>query len=149
MTSCGRRWTTTADFNEALAHLLEYVEWDARQNRRASDGARNRDHLEAAAAKGNEDAIRALVGPPLPESVAYLYEWAKELFGRSGISQAGIHPVSHAEIAAWARLNDRRLMPHEVAALLAIDAVMRTDDEKKAETEEQPPRDEAWPEKKS
>jgi hypothetical protein len=83
----------------------------------------------------------------MPEEVAYLYDWARELFGRSGVSQVGLCPLSHTEIAAWARLTDRNVEPYEVTALIAIDAVMRTDETEK--TEPEPPRDEAWPEKKT
>jgi hypothetical protein len=54
--------------------------------------------------------------------------------------------LSHTEIAAWARLTDRNVEPYEATALIAIDAVMRTDEAET--TEPEPPRDEAWPERK-
>lgn len=116
--------------------------------RSAKDGASHREHLEAAAATGNTEALEALQGPPLPEEVAYLYEWAKEMVGRSGISQAGLCPLSHAEIRAWAGLHDRQLEPFEVHALIQIDTVMRAED-KESEPEPARPRDEVWPEKKN
>lgn len=40
-------------------------------------------------------------------------------------SMAGPQAISYQEIAAWARLTDRRLRPHEVEALMTLDAVTR------------------------
>lgn len=64
-------------------------------------------------------------GPEIPEYVAYLYEWAVELHGRCGVSSSSILPLSHQEVRAWAELRDIAIVPHEVDALMRIDAVLR------------------------
>lgn len=39
---------------------------------------------------------------------------------------AGVNPLSYAEIMAWSELTGADPRPHEVAALIEIDAVLRT-----------------------
>jgi hypothetical protein len=99
--------------------------------------------LEAAAEKGNEDAQKELQGPPLPPCVAYLYEWAMGLFGRSGIGMEGVAPLTFTTIESWARLTDRNLEPHEVEALLEIDLAMRPD--MRPEPEPEGTKQMSWP----
>lgn len=88
------------------------------------DGATRRSHLEHAAARGVEAAQQALEGPELPEPLRYLYEWVMEVHGRSGVDMSGLSPLTYQTIAVWARLMDRRPRPHEVEALLTLDAVL-------------------------
>lgn len=83
-----------------------------------------RKHLEFQAARGRADAIRELQGPPCPRELEYLLVWVYELHGRSGVGQASLNPVSHAEIAAWAWLTHRRPSAEEVNALIQLDAAL-------------------------
>lgn len=74
---------------------------------------------------GNLRAILRLAPPwPIPEAVAHLWRWAVELHGRSGGGMGGLMPLSYSELRAWAKLRDIRIRPHEVDALIRIDAVM-------------------------
>lgn len=57
--------------------------------------------------------------------MAYLYEWALALHGRSGADMGGVSLLSYGTIADWARLTDTWPQPHEVEALLQIDLAMR------------------------
>lgn len=80
-----------------------------------------RDHWEAS---GSPDAVQALQPPAYPEELVYLYEWARSLHGRSGMSMAGLLPVSHQEIAAWSAVSGHVPNVAEYDALLLLDAVM-------------------------
>jgi hypothetical protein len=66
-----------------------------------------------------------LAGPPVPPALQYLLEWLDELFGRSGATMDGLAPLSYTTVRAWAELTDRCPRPHEVQALLMLDAVRR------------------------
>jgi hypothetical protein len=82
-------------------------------------------HLAAAAARGNAAARAALAGPDCPDALRHVLEWARELHGRSGVGMAGLAPLAYGTIADWARLTGRRPRPHEVEALITLDAVLR------------------------
>ncbi len=100
---------------------------EARLDRVVKDDPANateRDHLMVAAGKGVASAIRALAGPGFPDGMGYLYGWAQELHGRSGVGMSGYNPLTYSTIADWARLKDVDIEPHEVDALLYLDAVM-------------------------
>jgi hypothetical protein len=86
----------------------------------------HRVHLERAAAQGDLWARAQLAdGPVCPEPVAHLRSWAYELVGRSGVGMGGLAPLRYSEIEAWARLTGRCVTPRDVAALLALDRVLR------------------------
>lgn len=89
------------------------------------DGATARAHLLALARRGKLDADDAarLDGPPYPAALRYLDEWSQALFGRSGVGMHGMAPLSYSTIADWARLMDVTVQPHEVEALLILDAI--------------------------
>ena len=74
----------------------------------------------------------ALDGPPMPEELRYLREWVQELYGRSGVGAVGVNPLTYTTIMDWAVLTDRSVQPHEVQALMALDAVMRFPDPKES-----------------
>ena len=66
---------------------------------------------------------------------------------------AGLAPLSHAEVGAWARLTDTRPEPWEVAALMTLDAALRwrpEDEEVEPEPERRPALkiERAWPERR-
>jgi hypothetical protein len=65
-----------------------------------------------------------LQAPEYPEGVEYLREWVYELHGRSGVGMGGLMPLSYTTIADWARLKEVDIDPHEVGALIALDAAM-------------------------
>ena len=102
---------------------MAYARWYMESSREV-EGASNRAHWEAAARKGNEDAIRKLHGPEFPESLDYLWNWALQLYGRSGMSMAGLLPLSYTTIAAWAELTEQWPTPREVRALIQLDGEM-------------------------
>lgn len=132
--------------------LVAYVAHEARTHRPASDGASTRAHLEAAAAKGNVDAMKALHGPAFPDAVAYLYRWFGELSASRPEGMAGIAPLTYAQIESWSRLTGQCPEPHEVSALLEIDlayrVAMRGDESTSAAVAPSPTPAEAWPVKK-
>ena len=104
--------------------LVEYARWDAGMRRKADDGAEARAHLEASARRGNPDAIAALNGPEFPEDMEYLWQWALEMHGRSGVGMAGLAPLGFSTIADWCVLTGTTLDPLEVEGLLAVDAAL-------------------------
>jgi hypothetical protein len=100
-----------------------------------------RDHWQKS---DSPDAREALTEPPFPEDVAYLYAWAKQLHGRSGVSMGGLLPVSHREIAAWSEVSGHVPNVVEYEALLLLDAVMANPERAKdPEPVAKPQR--AWP----
>ena len=105
----------------------------AELNRAASDGASQRDHWEAAARAGDEAAIAKLTMPEYPECADYLWRWALELHGRSGVGMSGLVPLTYETVAAWAKLRGVWPTPAEVTALLAIDGALSLGPEKKGE----------------
>jgi hypothetical protein len=96
----------------------------------------------AAAARGNPDAAARLESPPFPESLEYLDDWFSELSSTRGAGMHSIAPVTQEQIKAWRENNDVHPEPHEVRALLALDAVFRSalaKDPAKAATEPDAP----------
>jgi hypothetical protein len=83
-----------------------------------------RSHLEVLA-RHSPVARAALEGPEGPEALDYLHEWAVSLLGRSGVGMDGYAPLGYATVAAWAQLMAITVAPHEVEALMMLDAVMR------------------------
>jgi len=74
-----------------------------------------------------------LIGPAVPESLAYLRDWLFQLVGRSGVGMAGAAPLSYGTIADWARLTGNTPTPDDVEALLYLDAVLRGEQREAAE----------------
>lgn len=108
---------------------MEYAAHEARLNQPANDGTPERVHVEALAKRGNARAQSMLIGPPLPDTLAYLWGWAVELHGRSGRTihlsgEVTLNPLTYTTIADWARLTRRNPGPLEVEALLRLDAVL-------------------------
>lgn len=125
----------------------------AELNRAAPDGTPQRDHWEAAACAGGAGAavaLERLTPPEYPECVEYLWRWALELHGRSGVGMSGLAPLTYEAVAAWAALRGVRPTPAEVGALLAIDAALSAPagprEASRAEGEPAPQR--AWPTRK-
>lgn len=58
----------------------------------------------------------------IPEAGRLLWQIFGELSGTRTYNQAGPNPISHQEIAAYARLARWPLQPHHVAILRAMDA---------------------------
>ena len=94
---------------------------------------------ELAAARGNEAARRKLDGPEFPEELAYVWEWARELHGRSGVGMAGIAPLSYQTIDAWQKLTGTMLTPLDVEALIAVDGALLSASRPKVEWETSAP----------
>lgn len=108
--------------------MIDYARHEALARRPAKDGAPTRAYWEASAKKGNAEAIARLTGPPEPDALRYLYDWSLQLHGRSGATMDALAPLSYPALQAWAGLADVRLAPHEMAALIALDDVMRHPD---------------------
>lgn len=66
-----------------------------------------------------------LDGPPAPVALEYLLRWSWELHGRSGVGMDGYAPLTFTAIRDWAVLTEREIEPHEVQALMVLDAVRR------------------------
>ena len=80
-------------------------------------------------------ARAALEGPGLPEEIAYLWEWFRELDGARGSNGFGPMPVSYAELDAWARLTGRHTLPWEVRWLMLLDRIATSAPAKKVDAE--------------
>jgi hypothetical protein len=83
-----------------------------------------REHLQQAA-KANPSIAAKLEGPPFPEELRYLYRWAAQLTGRSGIGFGAVAPLSYSELDAFCRLTGARPNRLDVEGLMLLDAVMR------------------------
>lgn len=128
------------------------MRWNARLAAKQEDGATLRDHLERSAESGSAIARAHLVEPEYPDELTYLLNWAYALVGRSGAGMAGLAPLSHAEVQAWALLTDARPEPWEIGALMELDAALRwrPDDEAEKPPPEAPREqrvERAWPER--
>jgi hypothetical protein len=100
---------------------------DARSNPdNPEDTTTQRDYLLASARKGNRDSQRTLAeAPKFPEAIRYLWEWADEMAGRSGVGMSGIAPLSFTTIRDWSELTGGKPTRAEVEALTRLDAVIR------------------------
>jgi hypothetical protein len=120
---------------------MEYARHYAEGSKRAPDGATMRDHWLAS---GSDVARAKLLAPEFPDELEYLWGWALELHGRSGVSMAGLNPLTFQTIEAWARLTGRSLLPQEVEGLILLDSALRPVEEKKPDPDE-PPVTPPWP----
>lgn len=115
--------------------MVAHVAHQGRLDSRVDDASSTRDHLAGRLrrllqTKGEDhpDTILAqaeINGPPAPVALEYLLQWSWELHGRSGVSADGLAPLSFTAIRDWAVLTEREIEPHEVQALLMMDAVRR------------------------
>lgn len=105
--------------------MIEATRHHARLDQPRDDGTTAREHLQAAAARGNASAQADLDAHPYPELLLYLVGWAQELVGRSGVGMSGLAPLSYREVEAWSRLTGHRPSAGEVEALMALDSVLR------------------------
>jgi len=124
----------------------------AELNHRQPDGTTQGDHWEEDARSGSGAAIERLTPPDFPDCVNYLWSWAMELHGRSGVGMSGLVPLTYEAILAWSALRGIRPTPSEVHALIAIDsALLSGGSEKKSNTTEagsEPEPQPSWPERK-
>ena len=117
---------------------MEYARNEAMLNETDKDGFTTRTHMEGLAARGKADAsvLRDLAGPPFPDCLSYLWDWTQQVHGRSGFSQVGLQPLSYTTIADWARLKDVQPKPHEVEAMIVLDAILCSKPKPEDEDEE-------------
>lgn len=98
-------------------------------DKEAGEGVTVRDSYRVAAENprhhSNAVAVRMLTGPPLPESLEYLWVWLLDIRRGLGSGMEGLHPLTWVVLDAWTRLTGTTLDPEEASALLTIDAVMR------------------------
>jgi hypothetical protein len=130
---------------------LEYAAHEARMSTPDKDGVTLRDIQTERLRKNLPGAKEALEGPGVPQDMEYLYGFATELTGRSGVGMSGANPLSFTTIKDWQGLTGNRLDPDETYALLRLDAVMRHPPEEKP-TEVKPEAKEAvlaWPTKRA
>lgn len=116
-----------------MTALVAHVAHNARMNQSAKDDHTVREHLEGRlrrlrATKGDThpDTLRAeedLYGPAAPPALEYLLHWSDDLHGRSGVGPAGFAPLTPTVVRDWFALVDREIAPHEVRALMTLDAV--------------------------
>ena len=125
---------------------MDYARHHAELSSRTGDGTDMRAYLEASAQRGNADALRRLEGPDFPDSLEYLWLWALELHGRSGVGMAGLAPLTYTTVRDWSLLTGNRPDPIEVSALMQLDSALRVPDSKPDASDPKPtPK---WPEKK-
>lgn len=103
--------------------------------------------MEAAAARGHEQAIAALTAPAFPEALAYLWELFERLDTMRRVGMHGFERLSPSDVEAGLRLFDWTLDPHEVDALTRLDLMMLYPGEDE-ETKTPPSQDAPWPERK-
>lgn len=127
---------------------MDYARAYMAGSQRADDGATLREHWERAAARGSTTARARLRLPEFPEELGYLWEWGMALHGRSGVSMAGINPLTFEAIEAWARLHGCAPSPLEVEGLLMLDSALRPSPAEDKQEAEEPRITPAWPEKK-
>lgn len=82
-----------------------------------------RAHLSAAAKRGSVRAAERLAGPPVPDALEYILEWATELASGRRVDMNGPVQLSWMDLDAWARVTGRHVEPHEAQALMLIDSV--------------------------
>lgn len=82
-------------------------------------------HLRVLANRGDAGSRAQLEGPPVPEGLAYLWDWFWELDAGRAEGFTGPAAFSYQELDAWARLTGRQPSPHEVQALMSIDLAVR------------------------
>lgn len=91
-----------------------------------------REKLRQCRAKRDDKSIRdaaatlRLLSNPYryPDQLAYLHDYARELYGRSGFSEVGVMPLSWPVLHAWMQATGRDLTVTEQRAVLEIDAAM-------------------------
>lgn len=88
------------------------------------DGKSYREHLEIAAQRGNATAIAELEGPEVPEALEYLWRWWQELDSGRRVGAHGFERITWLDVQAWMVTMDRRPEPHEVRALMVLDATV-------------------------
>ena len=65
-----------------------------------------------------------LTSPPVPVGMDYLHRIASALYGRSGVGDGGVNPLSPVVARAYLEGTHTLLRPHEFASLFEIDAAM-------------------------
>lgn len=102
---------------------MAVVAHEARLARPTPDGAGARAHLRRAAERGGAGSVNALRVPDFPESLDYLYDWFRAQ--SRGEAVHGPALLTHRDVLAWADLMQTAPEPHEVQALLDLDAAWR------------------------
>jgi hypothetical protein len=87
-----------------------------------SDGSTLRQHLQVGERvwKRWDERLHREV----PEAMAHLWRWFRELAMGRTFTEYGAQALSHAEIDAWARLRRIELSSKELDVLRMLDAVM-------------------------
>ncbi len=88
-------------------------------------GSSYRETYQVGARNGDANAIARLEGPPLPESLAYLWSWYLELRAMQHVGMNGVDPLDNAELRAWQQNTDRTLEPWEFSTIVALDNLAR------------------------
>lgn len=127
---------------------MAYARWQVEAHQQVEGGGIALDHW-IAAAKRNETARAKLEGPAFPQRIGYLWDWTMQLHGRSGAHMSGLNPLSYTTIRDWAELTNQWPEPHEVNALIELDALL-LGIAREPEPEPEPAKPQsAWPEKKN
>ena len=108
-------------FQDQLGELVDFARHEALLRATGEDRATQRAHLEAAAAKGNATAAAALVPPPFPEALAYLWDIFDRLDALRRVGMNGLERLNASDLWAALHLFEWPLAPHEVDALMRLD----------------------------
>ncbi len=78
-----------------------------------------RQNYESAARQLPEFAKR-LIGPPLPQSMEYLWQWFIELHRGRTLNGMGPTRASHQDVLAWQQMYGVHPRPWELRALMSL-----------------------------
>lgn len=102
---------------------MRYAAWYAQMHTPDEKGRTQFASLSALARRGSEWAIKDLAGPKFPESVRYVWDWAREF--SQGLAGGD---VTWEAFRAWRREMGIRMRPHQKRAALLILDVLRNPD---------------------
>lgn len=122
----GRVHVDPCKFSQGLVEdLIDYAEHEFRLDRKAEDGATERQHRESAARQFAKMGIKPKVvpvteGPPFPDDLDYLWAWFQD--HSLGVMQNGNGPatVTWDGLSAWSRLVRVALEPWEARTMVRL-----------------------------
>jgi hypothetical protein len=119
-----------------VEELIAFAEHEFWLSQRMEDGATRRQHFESAARQGAPSPY--LAGPPLPETLAYLWGWFRSIHeGRT--PGMGDGKATHLDLMAWQANNSVRLEPWEHDAIQALGTVWLAENSSKKSAGDLPP----------